>query len=92
MGTNAANLLYFSRSPEQRFNLFLNGALPVVGVLLDAYLIYRCFFRELWSAGFRTGQSIILCSLFLVLLSFLYLAYLRVQRPQHLADVEEYKE
>ena len=89
MGTNAANLLYFSRSPEQRFNLFLNGVLPVIGVLLDAYLIYRCFFKELWSAGFRTGQSIILCSLLLVLLSFLYLAYLRVQRPQHLADVDK---
>ena len=92
MGTNAANLFYFSRSPEQRFNLFLNGVLPVIGVLLDAYLIYRCFFKELWSAGFRTGQSIILCSLLLVLLSWLYFVYLRVHWPQHLADVEESKE
>ena len=81
MGTNAANLLYFSRSPAQRFNPLLNGVLPVVGVVLDAYLIYRCFFKELWSAGFRTGQSIILCSLLLVLLSWLYLVYLRLHRP-----------
>ena len=92
MGTNAANLLYFSRSPAQRFNPLLNGVLPVVGVVLDAYLIYRCFFKELWSAGFRTGQSIILCSLLLVLLSWLYLVYLRLHRPQHLADVEKYNE
>ena len=44
----------------------------MVGIGLDAYLIYKSFFRALWSAGFRSGQSIILVSMILVVLGIAY--------------------
>ena len=82
LAVNLANLLFFLRFARDRFNWFLNGVLPVGGILLDVYLIYRCFFRELWSAGFRTGQSIVLFSMALVLGGILYVLYLRTYRPE----------
>jgi hypothetical protein len=52
----------------------------------DAYLIYKSFFQALWSAGFETGQSIILVSMILVVLGIGYVAYLKVSAAQRLAQ------
>jgi hypothetical protein len=83
---NLANIVYFSRFARSRFNWFLNGVVPVVGIGLDAYLIYKSFFQALWSAGFETGQSIILVSMILVVLGIGYVAYLKVSAAQRLAQ------
>src|SRR5579859_610082 len=86
MFVNLANIVYFSRFARSRFNWFLNGLVPVVGIGLDAYLIYKSFFQALWSAGFQTGQSIILVSMILVVLGIGYVAYLKVSAAQRLAQ------
>jgi amino acid transporter len=83
---NLANIVYFTRFAREKFNWFLNGLVPVVGIGLDAYLIYKSFFQALWSAGFRSGQSIILVSMILVVLGIAYVIYLRVSAAQRLAE------
>lgn len=84
IAVNTANLVYFTRVAPERFHWFLNGVVPVAGIGLDAYLIYKSFFRSLWSLGFRDGQSIILLSLILVALGIAYVAFLRVRAPRAL--------
>jgi amino acid transporter len=86
MFVNLANIIYFARFSRQKFNWFLNGLIPVIGIGLDAYLIYKSFFQALWSAGFRSGQSIILLSMVLAVLGAGYVAYLKVSAPRRLAE------
>ena len=56
---NLSNLLYFTRIERAKFNWFLNGLVPLVGMGLDIYLIYKSFFVSLWSLPFKSGPSII---------------------------------
>jgi hypothetical protein len=37
----------------------LHAALPVLGVVVDLYLLWRSFFVELWGQGWGTGRSVI---------------------------------
>lgn len=83
---NLANIVYFTRFARQKFNWFLNFLIPVIGIVLDGYLIYKSFFQALWSAGFRSGQSIILLSVILAVLGAGYVAYLKVSAPRRLAE------
>jgi amino acid transporter len=84
MATNLANLVYFTRYARPRFNWFLNGLIPIVGIILDGYMIYQGFFKSLWSAGFRTGQSVIWFSLVVLGASVAYVTYLRMTAPDRL--------
>jgi putrescine importer len=84
IAVNVANILYFTRYARDRFNWLLNGVVPVVGIGVDGYLIYRSFFKALWSAPFRTGRSVVLFSLLIVVLSVAYVAWLRLRSPERL--------
>jgi hypothetical protein len=55
-----------------------------VGIGLDGYLVYKSFFQALWSAGFKTGQSIILVSMILAAAAVAYVVYLKLSNPQRL--------
>jgi len=81
---NLANIIYFLRFARDRFNWFLNGLVPVVGIGLDGYLVYKSFFRALWSAGFKTGQSIIGVSMILAAAAVAYVVYLKLSDSQRL--------
>lgn len=85
LAVNVANIVYFTRFARDRFNWFLNGVVPLVGIGLDAYLIYRSFFKALWSAGFRTGQSVILVSMVVLALCLIYVVYLVLSRSERLS-------
>jgi len=63
IAVNLANLLYFTRTDRSEFNWFLNGFVPIVGIGLDGYLVYKSFFVSLWSLPFKSGPSIIVFSL-----------------------------
>lgn len=57
---NASNLiLNRKRVFESAFSFFSFGAVPATGFLIDAYLLYRTFFVELWAQGWATGQSVV---------------------------------
>jgi amino acid transporter len=84
IAVNLANIVYFTRFAREKFNWFLNGVVPVIGIGIDAYLIYKSFFVSLWDAGFKTGRSVVLFSLALVAISILYVLYLKIRDPERL--------
>ena len=84
IAVNLANIVYFTRFARQKFNWFLNGVVPVIGIGIDAYLIYKSFFVSLWDAGMKTGRSVVIFSLALVVVSILYVLYLKLTSPDRL--------
>lgn len=84
-GVNAANLLYFRRILPGRFGVVRNLLVPIVGVVLNLYLIYAAFFSSLWSAPFRTGGSVVVVCLLLLALQLLAATWMRLFRPDLLA-------
>jgi amino acid transporter len=81
IGVNLANIVYFTRFVRERFNVLWNGVVPAAGIALDGYVIYRSFYKSLWSAGFRTGRSVILVSSLLIALALVYVVFLAWLRP-----------
>jgi putrescine importer len=59
---NVANVLLHRGAS---FNWLTNGVVPVLGVAITIYLIYKGFFVSLWDAGFKTGRSVVLLCLLL---------------------------
>jgi amino acid transporter len=62
MLVNLANLVYHARRPRE-FQWFLNGLVPVLGIAIDAYILYKAFFSAELSLPFRTGSSVVWFSL-----------------------------
>lgn len=78
---NLSNMLFFWRFRREQFNVFLNVVIPVIGIAVGVYLLYNSFFVSLWSAGWQMGQSIIVLSLALLVLTVFYTIGLRTTRP-----------
>jgi len=53
---------------------------PILGTVLNLYLIYAAFFSALWSAPFRTGRSVVIACLTLFALQLFAGIYLRLFR------------
>jgi amino acid transporter len=60
---NLANLVYHARFHRQEFNWFLHGFIPVAGILIDGYVLYKGFFVSEISLPFKSGSSIVWFSL-----------------------------
>jgi amino acid transporter len=60
---NLANLLYHARFHRHDFNWFLNGFIPVAGIVIDGYVLYKGFFVSEISLPFKSGSSIVWFSL-----------------------------
>jgi amino acid transporter len=63
MFVNLANLMYHVRHARDSFNWFLNGFIPVAGILIDGYILYKGFFVSELGLPFKTGSSIVWFSL-----------------------------
>jgi amino acid transporter len=63
MFVNLANLVYHARFRRDQFNWFLNGFVPVAGIAIDGYILYKGFFVAEISAPFKSGSSIVWFSL-----------------------------
>jgi len=59
LSVNIANISFFWRCARKQFGLVGNLLLPLLGALLNAYLIYAAFFTSLWSGDWRTGKSVV---------------------------------
>ncbi len=79
-GVNVANLIYFRRVAPEHFNVWLNLVTPIVGVAMSLYLIYAAFFSALWSQPFRTGKSVVMACLGLLVVQLLIAAGTRLVR------------
>jgi amino acid transporter len=81
---NLANLVLFRTSRRAEFNWLLNGVVPVLGLGIDVFLLYKSFFKTLWEAGWRTGQSVIVVSLALAAIAVAVAVFNRLRRPDQL--------
>lgn len=86
MFVNLANLVFFLRYRRDKFNWFLNGVVPVVGIVIDVYLLYSSFFVSLWSSGFAMGQSIVLLAVLVLLAVVVYTFVVKARNPQVLVQ------
>jgi amino acid transporter len=59
MFVNLANLVYHARFQRASFNWFLNGFIPVAGIVIDGYILYKGFFVTELALPFKTGSSIV---------------------------------
>ncbi len=78
---NLANIIFFWRFRREQFNILLNVVIPVIGIVVGVYLLYNSFFVSLWSAGWQMGQSIVVLSLVLLVLTVIYTIGLRATHP-----------
>jgi len=69
---NLANLVYHARFHRADFNWFLNGFIPVAGILIDGYVLYKGFFVSEISLPFKSGSSIVWFSLAWAVLGILW--------------------
>ncbi len=57
---NLANVLLYRTQATQSLKGFaLHAILPISGIAIDLYLLYRSFFVELWTQPWATGKSVI---------------------------------
>jgi amino acid transporter len=81
LAVNVANPLLLRRVAPERFGVFKNVLVPVVGVALNAYLIYAAFFSSLWGQDWRTGKSVVIGSVGLLAVEVIGVVCMRVFRP-----------
>ena len=79
---NLANILYFVRIQPTKRNIFTNVVAPIIGLVVDAYVLYKAFFESLWNVeDWRQGQAIIWFCLIVAVLGLVYVAAIRSRRP-----------
>jgi amino acid transporter len=86
LGVNVANAVYFRRFARDQFRIVPNLLVPLVGVLLNGYLIYAAFFSSLWATGWRTGKSVVIGCLALLAAQIFAVAYVRMFKPRLLTQ------
>jgi len=86
LAVNVANTCLFWRSARSQFGVLTNGVLPLLGVLLNAYLLYAAFFRTLWLGSFRTGKSVVMVCMALLVVQVGALIYVRLFRSHLLTQ------
>ena len=77
---NFANILYHARFRRSEFNWLTNGLVPVLGIGIDAYILYKGFFATEISLPFATGSSIVWFSLAWTALGVVWTLWWRSRR------------
>jgi amino acid transporter len=79
---NLANILYFNRIAPSKRHWFWNIVVPVIGLVVDGWVLYKAFFESLWKIeDFRDGKSIILACLVVAVVGIVYVFWIRASRP-----------
>jgi len=86
LSVNIANTFYFWRYARRDFRVIANLLVPIAGVLLNAYLIYAAFFSALWAGDWRTGKSVVLGCVALLILQIGGVAYVRMFKSRLLSQ------
>jgi len=86
---NVGCLTFFGRFRRREFSILWHGVVPVLGILTSFVPIWYCFGSDLWNAGWKSGQSIIVCCGAIVLLSWAYTIGLAILRPGVLGKASE---
>ena len=78
LSVNVANISFFWRFRRREFEYGKNLVVPVLGILLNAYLIYAAFFSSLWNGGWRTGKSVVIATVALLAVQIGAVLYVRL--------------
>jgi len=78
---NVGCTVYFFRFQRNAFHWLWHGAIPVIGVVTSVLPLYYSFGPDLWLAGWKKGQSVIVFCVSVTIASVLYTAALRKWRP-----------
>jgi basic amino acid/polyamine antiporter, APA family len=81
---NIANVCYFRRVARERFRLWTNLVIPILGAVSTFYVMYETFFVALWSADFRSGRSVVIFSVLVFVLFVLVVGTLGLRSPGRL--------
>ncbi len=79
---NVGCAVFFYRFRRARFSWFWHCAVPLVGIAASILPLVYSFGPDLWNAGWRQGQSIIVCCIAVTVLSGLYCLVLRIWKPE----------
>jgi len=82
MAVNIANAIYFFRFARPDFHLVNNLLVPVVGFLVNAYLLYAAFFSALWSSDLPTGRSVVIGCLVILVAEVVVVIWMRLFKPR----------
>jgi putrescine importer len=63
---NVCNPLLFFRHARHSFHWFSNGVVPVAGILVTGWFMYKGFFQVLWDGNFKMGRSIVITAVVLL--------------------------
>lgn len=63
ISVNASNIAIGIRENEHGFHWLRNGVVPVFGIIVLGYFLYRAFFKSLWGLGFEMGRSCVIVGL-----------------------------
>jgi amino acid transporter len=77
---NLANIIFHARFRRSEFNWLTNGVIPVLGIAIDAYILYKGFFVSEISLPFATGSSIVWFSLAWTVVGILWALWWRSRR------------
>jgi amino acid transporter len=86
LSVNLANIVFFLRFARDRLGVVKNIVVPLVGLSLNAYLMYAAFFSSLWTGDWRTGKSVVLACLALLAAQISGIAYVYLFKPQLLTQ------
>ena len=92
ISVNLANLIYHLRYKRNEFNWFLHGIMPVAGVLIDVYILYKAFFQAELGLPFQTGSSIVWFSLAWAAIGVVWVLWWRRRRDLSKASLTVYGE
>jgi APA family basic amino acid/polyamine antiporter len=82
MAVNIANATYFFRFARSEFHWFNNLVIPIVGFLVNVYMLYAAFFSALWSSDLPTGRSVVVGCLVVLAAEVLAVSWMRLSSPR----------
>jgi amino acid transporter len=85
MMVNLANIVYHLRHARAEFNWFMNGLVPVLGIVIDGYILYRAFFVAYMQESFQLGKSIVFLSIAWTLIGAIWAVLRGTRQPAGLA-------
>ena len=78
---NVINIVFFWRFRRATFNWFLNGVVPLFGIIVVLYILYNSYLVSLWQAGWAYGQSVQLAVVLWLLLGIGWTLWQRSRNP-----------
>lgn len=86
---NVGCAVFFYRFRRAEFSAWWHGLVPLLGILTSFLPLYYSFGVDLWLAGWKRGQSIVLFSIAIVIACSLYTFLLSRFRPEALQRTVE---